>query len=98
MAAGEGTVTFDFGAAPGTNIVTAVVANAAIITGTRIEIYLMGTDSTADHNTYEHAILQLGGWQATPIAINNGVGFTAQAASNLRLTGEIDCQYVYSTP
>jgi len=98
MASGEGTVTFDFGSAPGTNIVTTTVANAAIITGTRIEIYLMGTDSTADHNAYEHSILQmLGGWQATPIAINNGVGFTAQAATSLRLTGSVQCRYVYST-
>jgi hypothetical protein len=97
MAAGEGTVIFNFGAAPGTNVVQTTVANTAIITGTRIEIFLQGTDSTAEHNAYEHAIVQLGGFQATPTAINTGVGFTAQAATPLRLTGTITARYVYST-
>lgn len=97
MAAGEGFLTFSFGTGRGTNVVTQTVANAAIVTGTRIEIYLLGTDSTSNHNAYEHSILSLGGWYATVTAINNGVGFTAQAATKLRLTGDIKCRYVYST-
>lgn len=97
MAAGEGFITFSFGTGRGTNVVTQTVANTSIVTGTRIEIYLLGTDSTADHNAYEHSILNLAGWYATVIEINNGVGFTAQAATNLRLTGDIKCRYVYST-
>lgn len=96
MAAGEGSVTFNFGTGSGTNITTATISDANIVTGTRIEIYLLGTDSTSDHNAYEHSILQLGGFQATAITINSGVGFTAQAATTLRLTGQVKCRYVYS--
>lgn len=97
MAAGEGFLTFNFGTGRGTNVATQTVSNAAIVTDTRIEIYLLGVDSTTDHNAYEHSILNLGGWYATAIVINNGVGFTAQAATKLRLTGDIKCRYVYST-
>lgn len=99
MATGQGTVDFNFGAAPGTNIVETVVADAAIVSGANVEIYLMGTDSTATHNAYEHSILSmLGNWQATPISVTAGVGFTAQAASSLRLTGTIRCRYVWASP
>lgn len=98
MATGQGTVTFDFGAAPGTNIAEEVVADAAIVAGANVEIYLLGTDSTATHNAYEHAIVALGGWQATATSVTAGVGFTAQAASLLRLTGEIECRYIWASP
>lgn len=98
MAAFEGVCTFNFGSAPGTNIVTTTVSDANVTTGSRIEIYLMGTDSTADHNAYEHSLIEmLDDWQATPISIINGVSFVAQAATKLRLTGEIDARYVIST-
>jgi hypothetical protein len=97
MAATEGVVTFNFGTGAGTNITTTPVTDANAATASRIEIYLMGTDSTADHNAYEHAIIPLGGWSASPIAITNGVGFTAQAATLLRLTGNVKCRYVIST-
>jgi hypothetical protein len=96
MATGQGTVTFNFGAAPGTNIVTTAVSDAAISGTSKVEIYLMGTDSTATHNAYEHAILELGGWQATPISVTAGVGFTAQAATTLRLTGTVQARYVWA--
>lgn len=96
MATGQGIVTFDFGAAPGTNVVASVVADAAIGATSNIEIYLSGLDSTADHNAYEHAILKLGAFEATPISLTAGVGFTAQAATLLRLTGEVKARYVFA--
>jgi hypothetical protein len=97
MAAFEGNVTFDFGAVPGTNLVTTTVADANVTSASRIEIFLMGNDSTATHNAYEHAILELGGFQATPISIINVTSFVAQASTLLRLTGTIKCRYVIST-
>jgi hypothetical protein len=96
MASGQGVVIFDFGAAPGTNVVTTAVADANMGATSNIEIYLKGVDSTADHNTYEHAILKLGGFEATPIEQTAGVGFTAQAATLLRLTGQIKARYVFA--
>lgn len=98
MAAFEGTVTFDFGATPGTNVVTTSVTDANVTTASRIEIFLMGNDSTATHNAYEHSLLEvLDDWQATVISIVNGVSFVAQAATKLRLDGTIKCRYVIST-
>jgi hypothetical protein len=47
MATSQGTLVFDFGAVPGTNVVTATVADATIGAASKVELYLMGTDSTA---------------------------------------------------
>ena len=96
MATGQGTMTFDFGSAPGTNVVTATVSDATISGTSKVEIYLMGTDSTATHNTIEHQLLPLGGLSLSPISVTAGVGFTAQAASLLRLTGTFQARYVWA--
>jgi hypothetical protein len=96
MATGQGTVTFNFGAAPGTNVVTTAVTDASIGASSKVEIYLMGTDSTATHNAYEHQLLPLGGISLSPISVTAGVGFTAQAATLLRLTGTITARYVWA--
>ena len=96
MATGQGTVTFNFGAAPGTNVVTATVADATIGAASKVEVYLMGTDSTATHNAVEHQLLPLGGLSLQVISVTAGVGFTAQAASNLRLTGTFQSRYVWA--
>jgi hypothetical protein len=98
MATGQGIVVFDFGSAGGgTNLVTTFVSAPTISAGSKIELYTMGTDSTAEHNAYEHSLIEfLDGWQATPISITAGSGFTAQAASKLRLTGTFKCRYVWA--
>jgi hypothetical protein len=59
-----------------------------------ISLYLMGTDTTATHNTIEHQLVQLGGLALVVTSVSAGVGFTAQAASNLRLTGTFKARYV----
>lgn len=92
----SGTVVFDFGSAPGTNVVTTAVSSATISAGSKVELYLMGTDSTATHNTIEHQMLPLLGLSLTPISISAGVGFTAQAMSNARLTGTFTARWVWS--
>lgn len=94
MAASVGDIVFNFGAAPGTNIVSTVVADTAVGASPDIEIYLSGLLSTADHNAYEHGIIALGGVQLTPISSTNGVGFTGQMATQLRLTGLVKARYV----
>jgi hypothetical protein len=96
MANGQGTVTFDFGSAPGTNVVTASVSDTNISSTSKVEIYLMGTDSTAQHNAVEHQMLPLGSLSLQAIAISSGVGFTAQAMTGLRLTGTFKARYVWS--
>ena len=96
MATGQGTVTFNFGSAPGTNVVTTAVSDATIGASSKVEVYLMGTDSTATHNTVEHQLLPLGGLSLQVISVTAGVGFTAQAASLLRLTGTFQARYVWA--
>jgi hypothetical protein len=96
MATGQGNVIFNFGAAPGTNLVqTAVTGQASIGAGSKVEIYLMGTDSTATHNSYEHALLPLD-LALSCVAVSAGAGFTAQAASRLRLTGTFTARFVWA--
>jgi len=96
MANGTGTIVFDFGAAPGTNVVSTIVSVPTISATSKVEIYLMGTDSTATHNAYEHQLLPLGGLSLQVISITASVGFTAQAISNLRLDGTFVARYVWS--
>ena len=96
MATGQGTVTFNFGSAPGTNVVTTAVSDATISATSKVELYLMGTDSTATHNVVEHQLLPLGGLSLQVISITAGVGFTAQAASLIRLDGTIAARYVWA--
>lgn len=92
---GTGTLIFDFGSAPGTNVVTTTVADDTISSTAKVELYLMGTDSTATHNAIEHQLLPLGGLSLQVIAVTDGVGFTAQAATLLRLTGTFQARYVW---
>ena len=96
MATGQGTVTFDFGTAPGTNVVTTAVSSATISASSKVEVYLMGTDSTATHNSIEHQMIPLGGLSIQVISVTAGVGFTAQMMSNLRLTGTFQARFVWA--
>ncbi len=96
MASGQGTIVFDFGSAPGTNIVTTTVTGqTAIGTLSKVEIYFMGSDSTATHNAYEHALLDLFA-SASCIQVNNAQGFVGQMASMQRLTGTFTARYVWA--
>jgi hypothetical protein len=96
MATGQGTITFDLGSAPGTNVVTASVSDASIGATSKVEIYIMGTDTTATHNAIEHQLLALAGLSLMPIAITASTGFTAQFASLLRLSGTFKARYIWA--
>lgn len=96
MAFGQGTLTFDFGSAPGTNVVTTTVTGqTSINSGSNVEIYMMGKDSTATHNAYEHSLLPLE-LALSCISVTATTGFVAQAASRLRLTGTFTAHYVWT--
>ena len=96
MATAQGTVVFTFGAAPGTNVVSTTVSSATISATSKVEVYLMGTDSTATHNAIEHQMLPLGGLSLSVTSVTAGVGFTAQAMSLLRLTGTFTARWVWA--
>lgn len=97
MASGVGTVPLDFGSAPGTNVVAATVTGQTGITGgSHVEAWIQG-DTTTDHNAYEHLHIfpqRIGLACGDLIA---GTGFTIYAETELRLTGEVTCHWVWST-
>jgi hypothetical protein len=88
-----GTATVDFGAAPGTNVVTVAVTGQAGILGTsHAEAWMMG-DATADHNAVEHAIAPI---KLSCGSLVAGTGFTITAATEWRLTGTFTVHWVWS--
>lgn len=95
MANATGTAIFNFGAGSGTNIATVAVSDASISATSKVEVYLMGTDSTASHNTVEHQMLPLGGLSLTVLSITPTTEFTIQAMSSLRLTGTFQVRWVW---
>lgn len=96
MATGQGTIVFNFGSAPGTNVVTATVTGQTNISSTsKVEIFLMGTDFTATHNAYEHSLLPLE-CAFSCIGITAGSGFVGQCATRLRLTGTVTGRFVWA--
>ena len=89
----QGTAVLNFGATPGTNIVTTTVTGqAAIAAGSFVEAFLMG-ESTAGHNAYEHSIVPL---TITCGNIVAGTGFDIVASSDLRLDGTFSCKWVWN--
>jgi len=94
MASGTGSLVLDFGAAPGTNIAETVVTGQADISVTSgVEAYMMGLDTTATHNGYEHAIAPI---KLSCTAISPGAGFTIQGSSEWRLTGTFAVRWVWA--
>ena len=96
-----GTATLDFGAASAKTLDTsiAVTGQAAIISGSVAEAYLMGS-TTADHSADEH-IMSSSMMDLTCGSIIAGTGFTiyAQARDDISkagLTGQFTVQWVWS--
>jgi hypothetical protein len=88
-----GTSTLNFGATPGTNLVTTTITGqATIASGSQVEAYLMA-DSTATHNTYEHSIVPL---NITCGNIVAGTGFDIYASSDLRIDGTFNVHWVWA--
>ena len=86
-----GTVTLDFGAAPGTNIIVATVTGqTGVLSTSYLEAWIMA-DSTTDHNAYEHAIAPI---KLTCGNIVVGTSFDITAVSDWRLSGTFKCRWV----
>ena len=88
-----GTATINFGAAPGTNVVTTVVTGqTGILSTTNVDLFMSGIDSTADHNSTEHTIVPI---ILRCSAISVGSSFTITASSEWRLTGQFTVRWVW---
>lgn len=95
MATGTGTATLDFGATPGTNIAeVAVTGQAGLVATDHVEVFMMGTDSTATHNAYEHKVVPM---RLTISSITAGVGFMITGVTDYRLDGTFKVRWVWAT-
>lgn len=95
MATGTGTATLDFGSAPGTNITTVdVTGQTGLLATDHVEVFMMGTDSTASHNAYEHMIAPI---RLTVSSITAGTGFTIVGVTDLRVTGTFKVRWVWAS-
>lgn len=81
-----GTALLDFGAAPGTNLVSTVVTGQTLIESTSIAKAFLNKSSTADHNEAEHEVIGMD-LVLTCGDIVPGSSFTIYAYTELRLTG-----------
>ena len=96
MANGLGTATIDFGASPGSNEASIVVTGLGTISATsKVEAYIMGDDTTADHTAADHRYIAalIGLTCGTPIA---ATGFTIYGRSTQKIQGTFALRYVWS--
>ena len=91
-----GIATLDFGAAPGTNVVSlAITGQSSIGANAYADAFFMAGDSTADHNAYEHRMAPM----AVALSIGDivaGTGFSIHAMTQLRLSGTFKVRWVWS--
>ena len=96
MATGKGTVTFDFGSAPGsTKAVTTGVTATGMSATSDLEIFIDGTVTTAAHNADEHRLIGSVSFGAYPTAKTTN-SFDAEAISTLLLSGTVACRFVWA--
>jgi len=89
-----GTATLNFGSAPGSTVATvAVTGQTGILSGSHVEAWIQGTDSTATHNAVEHETVPLVVRITSLVA---GTGFTIRASGEWRLTGTFTVHWVWS--
>jgi hypothetical protein len=79
---------------PGTNTASVTVSVPGITADSAISTFLV-SDTTADHNSYEHEVLDM---KLSCDTIVPGVGFTINGYSNNRLEGDFKVRYAWGTP
>lgn len=94
MATGQGTVTIDFGAFPGAQEASITFADATIGASSKVEAYVMGSDTTSGHTAEDHRYL--GQFVTLTAAATAGVGGTIYARANPKMVGTFSIRYVWS--
>lgn len=85
-----GGATINFGASPGTDVVTLTVADVNVLTASKVFVF-MSRESTAEHNEDEHSIAPI---KFTVGNIVNGVSFDIVAVSDWTLDGTFLVNYL----
>jgi hypothetical protein len=86
----KGTAVINFGATPGTNIITTTVLDPNITTLSSVIVYMSGT-GTASHNAAEHQVVPI---KFTTSNIVAGVSFDITSVSEWRLDGTFNVNYL----
>lgn len=96
MATGLGTAVLDFGAHPGSNEASiAITGQAAILSTSKAEAYVMADDTTGTHDAADHRYFAalVGLTCGTPTA---ATGFTIYARSTEKLEGQYAVRFVWA--
>ena len=95
MATGQGVVTINFGAFPGAQEASIAFTDATIGAASKVEAYVMGGDTTADHSANDHRYLA-----ALPLAFTGvasaGVGGTIYGCALMKLVGTFKLRYIWA--
>ena len=94
MATGQGTVVINFGAFPGAQEAQVTFSDATISAGSKVEVYVMASDSTSDHSANDHRYLPLLA-HFTGLA-TAGVGGSVIGRSLMTLIGTYSLRYVWA--
>lgn len=94
MATGQGTVTIDFGAFPGSQEASIAFTDATIGAASKVEAYVMADGSTADHSANDHRYLPL--LAHFTGRASAGVGGTIYGRSLMKLIGTFQLRYVWA--
>lgn len=89
---GTGSAEIAFGAHPGSNEASVLVAAVGVTPATHVEAWVMATDATSDHTAADHRYF------AMLCALTCGPGideFTIYARSQHKLTGAFKIHYVW---
>jgi hypothetical protein len=79
---------------PGTNSTSLTVTGLTTFNATdAVEVWVQGSDTTADHNEVEHALAPIQLRATNPVS---GVGFTINATSPHRLDGDFKVRYAFT--
>jgi hypothetical protein len=79
---------------PGTNTASVTVSVPGITADSSISAFLV-SDTTTDHNAYEHEVLDM---KLSCDTIVPGVSFTINGYSDKRLEGDFKVRYAWGTP
>lgn len=95
MATGHGTVVIDFGAFPGSNEASVTFADAAVLSTSKVEPYVMADGVAGTHTPNDHRYLpNFAHFTGVP---NAGVGGTIYGtASPFKLMGLFQLRYVWT--
>ena len=94
MATGQGTVVLDFGVFPGSQEASVAFADVAVSAGSKVEAYVMASDSVGTHTANDHKYLGLFvEFTGQPSA---GVGGSIFGRSLQKMIGQFKIRYIWA--